>query len=142
MRRVTWFAVLGVLLTFCPSALASNVAREVSGWYNDGWNATSHASYMANDHIFSEVNPYWYDLGSQQNLTLTDGTISERAYAYTAQNERDYGKVCPNPMYGTEIGRLVLRDLRAASLRNALIAERAGARRPRARPLHLVPRAG
>jgi spore germination protein YaaH len=89
MRRVTWFAVLGVILMFCPSALASNVAREVSGWYNDGWNATSHASYMANDHIFSEVNPYWYDLGSQQNLTLTDGTISERAYAYTAQNVVD-----------------------------------------------------
>jgi hypothetical protein len=31
----------------------------------------------------------WYDLGTQQNLALTDGSVSERAYAYTSQDVTD-----------------------------------------------------
>lgn len=60
--------------------------REITGWYNDGWNADSHETYVAHSDLFSEVNPYWYDLGSQGDLTLDDGTVSERAYAFDAQN--------------------------------------------------------
>lgn len=67
----------------------TDLVREVAGWYNDGWNAESHASYIANSDVFSEINPYWYDVGAQGNLTLADGTVSERAYAYTAGNITD-----------------------------------------------------
>lgn len=71
---------------FGPSG--SDVSCEVSGWYNDGWNDESHAAYMGNWDVFSEVNPYWYDLGLQSDFTLTDGTISERA-VYDAQMVAD-----------------------------------------------------
>lgn len=89
MKRSSGLLVLAAVLLFASGARASNVRREVSGWYNDGWNAESHASYMANDHLFSEVNPYWYDLGTAEVPTATDGSLSERAYAYTAQNVLD-----------------------------------------------------
>lgn len=72
-----------LVLSYSSAARASNVAREIAGWYNDGWNPESHAAYLANDHLFSEVNPYWYDLAA------TDGSISERGYAYSAQNVLD-----------------------------------------------------
>jgi hypothetical protein len=70
------------------AAAGTDLQYEVAGWYNDGWNAESHASYMANWEVFSEINPYWYDLGTQDNLALADGTISERA-VYDAQNVLD-----------------------------------------------------
>lgn len=78
--KLTCLTASTLVFAIPTTARASNVAREVSGWYNDGWNAESHATYMANDHLFSEVNPYWYDLSG------TTGAISERAYAYTPSN--------------------------------------------------------
>jgi spore germination protein len=87
----TWsgLAAVSVLCVLTARASANDVAREISGYYNDGWNAESHGTYMAQSYIFSEINPYWYDLGTQQAPTLTDGTLSERAYAYTPQNVLD-----------------------------------------------------
>lgn len=64
-------------------------SKEIAGWYNDGWNADSHSTYLANSDLFSEVNPFWYDVGSQLVPSLADGTISERAYAFDAQNISD-----------------------------------------------------
>lgn len=89
MKNFIWIALFSFISLYCTYANADNVSREVSGWYNDGWNAESHASYMNNSHIFSEINPYWYDLGTLVNPTATDGSISERAYAYTPQNVID-----------------------------------------------------
>lgn len=70
-------------------AAGQQVSRALSGWYNDGWDGESHASYLANAYLFSEINPFWYDLGMQQDTTLTDGTISVRDYAYTPQQVTD-----------------------------------------------------
>ncbi|WP_341832049.1 glycosyl hydrolase family 18 protein [Sphingobacterium thalpophilum] len=59
----------------------------VSGWYNDGWNAESHQIYMNNNTLFSEVNPYWYNLGTGTDAigkTVADGSIYERSYAFNA----------------------------------------------------------
>ncbi|HVH43391.1 MAG TPA: glycosyl hydrolase family 18 protein [Labilithrix sp.] len=108
LRRVRAGAIgltaCAAVLLLCPrSALASNVSREVSGWYNDGWNAESHATYLSNEHIFSEVNPYWYDLAG------TDGSISERAYAYTPQNVVDahsYGDLVVPSMADHDQGQI------------------------------------
>lgn len=84
------FVITLLILVFCSTHVrASNLSKEIVGWYNDGWNAESHTSYMAHDHIFSEVNPYWYDLGSNTDPNLADGTISERTYAYSPQNVID-----------------------------------------------------
>lgn len=82
-------ALTGGLMLYASSAWPSNLPREVAGWYNDGWNAESHARYMANDHIFSETNPYWYDLGVSSNLGATNGSIAERGYAYDPQDVID-----------------------------------------------------
>jgi spore germination protein len=71
------------------SALAQNASREISGWYNDGWNPRSHDSYLNHHYLLSEVNPFWYDLGTQENLLLADGTISVRSYAFNPQNVID-----------------------------------------------------
>lgn len=97
------------LAALTTTAAAKDLPREVSGWYNDGWNAESHASYMANTHLFSEINPYWYDLGTQEDVTLTDGTISEREYAYTAQNVVDahaYGDLVIPTIADHEVGQI------------------------------------
>lgn len=82
-------ASLFCVLSWSAGVAAEDVSREVSGWYNDGWNAQSHASYMAHPNLFSEINPYWYDLGTQENLVLADGSVSERAYAYSAEQIGD-----------------------------------------------------
>ncbi|MFZ4262188.1 glycosyl hydrolase family 18 protein [Sphingobacterium sp. HJSM2_6] len=60
----------------------------VSGWYNDGWNQTSHQVYLNNDKLFSEVNPYWYNLGTdsqEPGNSVADGSIYERPYVFNAQ---------------------------------------------------------
>ena len=74
---------------FSASAFAQDVSREIAGWYNDGWNAQSHSSYLGNHYLLSEINPFWYDLGTQENLVLADGTISVRSYAFNPQNVID-----------------------------------------------------
>lgn len=58
---------------------------ELAGWYNDGWDDESHARYSQHHRLFSEVNPYWYNLGHSDSGTLsqsTDGAIHERSYVY------------------------------------------------------------
>lgn len=58
----------------------------VTGWYNDGWNAESHQVYLNHHQLFSEVNPYWYNLGTglgTEERKVSDGSIYERSYAYT-----------------------------------------------------------
>lgn len=60
---------------------------EIAGWYNDGWDVESHAAYMANNTLFSEVNPCWYNLGTSDSApgsAVADGSIYERGYAYNA----------------------------------------------------------
>lgn len=60
---------------------------EVAGWYNDGWDKESHAVYSKFNSSFSEVNPYWYNLGTSDGGAAAEkvnGTIYERAYVYSA----------------------------------------------------------
>ncbi len=60
---------------------------EVAGWYNDGWDNESHAVYSKFNKIFSETNPYWYNLGTSDGGTAAEksnGTIYERSYVYSA----------------------------------------------------------
>lgn len=62
-----------------------DLAIEVAGWYNDGWDAESHAVYSKYKTVFSEVNPYWYNLGTDDGglaAEKIDGSIYERSYAY------------------------------------------------------------
>lgn len=75
----------------------------ISGWYNDGWNASSHAVYTNNVDLFSEINPYWYNLGTSDDSPGNedfDGSVHERDYVYSAQmvrQAREHGtKVLPS----------------------------------------------
>lgn len=88
-RRHVQALVVGGLLFATARGEAGGPRREVSGWYNDGWNAESHATYLANKAAFTEINPYWYDLGSAAHPTATDGSIEERGYAFTPSNVVD-----------------------------------------------------
>lgn len=63
--------------------------HDVTAWYNDGWNDESHAVYLAHPGVFTELNPFWYDVGARDDRTLADGTISERTYAYSAEQVMD-----------------------------------------------------
>jgi spore germination protein len=89
MRLYRLLAACVCCSAFSASAFAQNVSREIAGWYNDGWNAESHSSYLGNHYLISEINPFWYDLGTQENLALADGTISVRSYAFNPQNVID-----------------------------------------------------
>lgn len=98
MKRILWILSF-LVISGCVALNDSNydtktttsalLNREVAGWYNDGWNALSHQAYLDNHTLFSETNPYWYDLGTPQDLYATDGSISERGYAYTPQDVID-----------------------------------------------------
>lgn len=94
-----WLACGALMLGSALPAHAEDLARSLGGWYNDGWNADSHAVYMANAHMFSEVSPLWYDLGpTDENESddanvpplahYTDGTMSQRA-VFNAQQVAD-----------------------------------------------------
>ncbi|PKL77364.1 MAG: hypothetical protein CVV27_05690, partial [Candidatus Melainabacteria bacterium HGW-Melainabacteria-1] len=64
-----------------------DLSIEVAGWYNDGWDNESHAVYSQHNKSFSEVNPYWYNLGTSDGgtaATLIDGSVHERGYVYNA----------------------------------------------------------
>ncbi len=52
-----------VASAFAVQSLTGSGGMELAGWYNDGWDDESHAVYTAKSHLFSEVNPYWYNLG-------------------------------------------------------------------------------
>jgi spore germination protein YaaH len=73
--RCSAFISLAILAIMAPSRTASAQAKEILGWYNDGWNDRSHATYMAHAGLFTEVNPGWYDLGAQNTgvLHIRDG---------------------------------------------------------------------
>lgn len=74
------------------SAIGEDLSIEVAGWYNDGWDDESHAVYTRFNKVFSEVNPYWYNLGSSDGGTqaaLTDGSIYERSYVYNASKVQE-----------------------------------------------------
>lgn len=69
-----------------PAPLAEDLAIEVAGWYNDGWDDESHAVYIQHQSTFSEVNPYWYNLGrsdSGPQAERADGSVHERNYVYS-----------------------------------------------------------
>ncbi|MDI9603883.1 MAG: glycosyl hydrolase family 18 protein [Bacteroidota bacterium] len=62
---------------------------EISGWYNDGWNRESHDVYMKYHHLFSMVNPYWYNLGTSTSSSTANGEIHEREYAFNHQQIKE-----------------------------------------------------
>lgn len=62
---------------------------DISGWYNDGWNRESHDVYMKYHHLFSMVNPYWYNLGTSTNSSTASGEIHEREYAFNQQQIKE-----------------------------------------------------
>lgn len=69
-----------------PKPLLEDLSIEVAGWYNDGWDDESHAVYTQHQSTFSEVNPYWYNLGrsdSGSQAKRIDGSVHERAYVYS-----------------------------------------------------------
>ena len=83
---------LALLFTSCKSKDVAKPdstnysALQVGGWYNDGWERESHAVYMKNKDVFSEVNPFWYNLGTSDGgagSKVADGSIHERAYVYS-----------------------------------------------------------
>lgn len=66
-------------------APAEDLSVELAGWYNDGWDDESHAVYTQHAQLFSEVNPYWYNLGTSDSgpgASVDDGQVHERAYVY------------------------------------------------------------
>jgi spore germination protein len=65
---------------------------EIAGWYNDGWEQASHAVYLNNASLFSELNPCWYNLGTSDaapGKNATDGSVYERSYAYSPSEIKD-----------------------------------------------------
>lgn len=65
-------------------------AIEVAGWLNDSGNVYdgSFQKYVRNADVFSEINPYWYNLGCSDygpGLAAVDGSINLRVYAYDAR---------------------------------------------------------
>jgi spore germination protein YaaH len=96
MKRNNLSQVFWVLLSLCllpgyapvSAEHAPGLSIELSGWYNDGWEADSHRSYLQHHALFSEVNPNWYNLGSDDTgpqAAATDGSIFERSYLIQAQ---------------------------------------------------------
>lgn len=91
LRQALWVLLcLFLLPRHAPAATdrSPHLSIELSGWYNDGWEASSHGSYLQHPSLFSEVNPNWYNLGSDDTgpqAAATDGTIFERSYLIRAQ---------------------------------------------------------
>jgi spore germination protein len=77
------------LLLACSEEPKAAAGPDVAAWYNDAWSDESHAVYMARPGVFTELNPFWYDLGSHDDRALADGTISERSDVYSAQQVMD-----------------------------------------------------
>jgi spore germination protein len=79
-----------IYLFFSVSMVLPTGAKilELSGWYNDGWESTSHQTYLSHHGLFNEVNPNWYNLGSDDAgpaAAETDGSVFERVYLFDSQ---------------------------------------------------------
>ncbi|MCL1127791.1 hypothetical protein [Shewanella surugensis] len=83
------FKVLFILFIISVSPARSQ-GFELAGWINDTPNpyAEGFQSYLAHQSLFTEINPYWYNLGASDTgpgLYAVDGSINLREYAYDAR---------------------------------------------------------
>lgn len=87
-KKNTVLLLLGLMTSL--GTLAQDMKIEVSGWYNDGWIKQSHKSYLKNHTRFSQVNPYWYNLGTTDDYNEDiDGSIYKRTYAFNSSHIDD-----------------------------------------------------
>ncbi|MEZ0375027.1 MAG: glycosyl hydrolase family 18 protein [Candidatus Sericytochromatia bacterium] len=108
-----------------PSS-GEDLSVEVAGWYNDGWDDESHAVYTNHNQLFSEVNPYWYNLGTSDGgteATKTDGSVYERSYVYNATkvNQVHSGHDLVIPTIGDNAAGQINKILASSTARQALI---------------------
>lgn len=112
--------------TAASTSAADDAAIEVAGWYNDGWDDESHADYRQHASTFSEVNPYWYNLGtadSGRGGNRVDGSIYERSYVYSsAKVEEVHGlNDLVIPTIGDNASGQINRILASATARQTLL---------------------